>query len=379
MVDGSGIESDQVMQEMEKGSGGSKRRKSLTSHRMANFGLGQNGSVRFRGSSYQAGDDNVLIPENFVPSSQYLRRGKPKKRCTRPNLCKAVIILLGLLVVYLVFTSIFAFLNTEDPCIVAKRSLKAVDYPTPRFDMPPGWKPELPKIIHQQWKGSNIPNEKYVEWQKEWKKLYPEPEYQHILWTDRSQRDLIKDHYNWFLRYYDSYEFGIQRADAVRYFIMYHYGGLYADLDYEPLSNFWEYLPKDRISLVESPYLYNELVQNSLMSSPKGDPFWEHAFKILVAEHDKPVLSATGPVFLDTTVRTNFEPFHKLPCENFQRIPLGEHDDSPFLTLFHRELLGRLFPMKQCGEYHDKECQFARHHNTASYLKDTGVLKLIWT
>ena len=94
---------------------------------------------------------------------------------------------------------------------------------------------------------------------------------------------------------------------------------------------------------MQSPYLYNELVQNSLMSSPKGDPFWSHAFKVLVSEYTKPVLSATGPVFLDTTVKTNKEIYHKLPCENFQRIPMGEHEQSPFLTLLHREILGRLF------------------------------------
>merc|ERR1712051_954255 len=99
-----------------------------------------------------------------------------------------------------------------------------------------------------------------------------------MLWTDENGRELIESDYPWFLEIYDGYQFGIQRADAVRYFILHKYGGLYADLDYEPLVNFWDHLPQDRVALIESPYQYNEMVQNSVMSSPKEDPFWMTIF-----------------------------------------------------------------------------------------------------
>lgn len=71
-------------------------------------------------------------------------------------------------------------------------------------------------------------------------------------------------------------------------------GGVYADMDYEPLVNFWRYIPKDRVAFVESPFKYAELVQNSFMSSPKGDPFWESVFNALETQRMKAVFHSTG-------------------------------------------------------------------------------------
>ena len=46
-----------------------------------------------------------------------------------------------------------------------------------------------------------------------------------ILWTDQSIRAFLEKHYHWFLPAYDSYPYNIQRVDAARYFILYHFGG----------------------------------------------------------------------------------------------------------------------------------------------------------
>ncbi|GBG34369.1 Inositol phosphoceramide mannosyltransferase 2 [Hondaea fermentalgiana] len=353
-------------------SGGTdNRRRSSTASRLGNLmnGMGGSGSniVRRRGNSAQNGDQKGLVPDDFSVSAPFSSIGadganplrkNSTQQCLEKRSCKALLVLLGLLVLYTVFTLIFDAMHSEDPCVVARRSLHTVRNFPSRDDVPADWKPELPKIIHQQWKDTHITNPKYEMWSKRWKTLFPEPEFKHILWTDETQRELIAEHFDWFLPYYDGYKFNIQRADASRYFIMYAYGGIYADLDYEPLVNFWDHLPQDRVSLVESPYQYNEMVQNSLMSSPPKDPFWKHAFETLVKQFGKPVLAATGPVYLDITIKTNPHPWYALPCENFHRIPLGEQDQSPFLTLLHREVLGRI---------------------SASYLADTGLFNLLWT
>mmetsp|Transcript_20509 Transcript_20509/g.40320 ORF Transcript_20509/g.40320 Transcript_20509/m.40320 type:complete len:377 (-) Transcript_20509:2069-3199(-) len=367
-----------------------QRRRSSTATRLGNLMAGQAGSssnvVRRRGNSAQnSGDVKGLVPDDFSVETPASLNSAPLsskdkfQTCLKNKWCKLLLALLGLLVAYGIFALIFDAMHSEDPCVVARRSLHTVRSFPPRQDVPEDFKQELPKIIHQQWKDTHITNPKYELWSKRWKTLFPEPEYKHILWTDETQRQLIEEQFSWFLPYYDGYKFNIQRADASRYFIMYAFGGVYADLDYEPLVNFWDHLPQDRVSLVESPYQYNELVQNSLMSSPQGDPFWKHAFETLVKQFGKPVLAATGPVYLDITIKTNPHPWYPLPCENFHRIPLGEQDQSPFLTLLHREVLGRVFPMKQCGDYNDFACHQAKHHNTASYLADTGLFNLLWT
>lgn len=51
------------------------------------------------------------------------------------------------------------------------------------------------------------------------------------LWTNEKARNFIAKEYDWFLETYDNYPYPIMRADAIRYFILNHYGGIYIDLD----------------------------------------------------------------------------------------------------------------------------------------------------
>jgi mannosyltransferase OCH1-like enzyme len=50
-------------------------------------------------------------------------------------------------------------------------------------------------------------------------------------WTDDKARDFISEEYPWFLDTWDTFPFNIQRADAIRYFVLHHYGGIYLDMD----------------------------------------------------------------------------------------------------------------------------------------------------
>jgi mannosyltransferase OCH1-like enzyme len=38
---------------------------------------------------------------------------------------------------------------------------------------------------------------------------------------------------------------------SARYFILHHYGGIYADMDYEPTTNFYDELPQNTVAAVE--------------------------------------------------------------------------------------------------------------------------------
>ncbi|RHZ62481.1 uncharacterized protein CDV56_108931 [Aspergillus thermomutatus] len=50
-------------------------------------------------------------------------------------------------------------------------------------------------------------------------------------WTDQKARDFIAAEYPWFLTNFDGYKYPIQRADAIRYFVLAHYGRIYINLD----------------------------------------------------------------------------------------------------------------------------------------------------
>lgn len=86
----------------------------------------------------------------------------------------------------------------------------------------------IPKIIHQTYKTTTIPDI-WKPGQQACIDLHPD--YQYILWTDDMAREFIEEEYPWFLKTWDDYKYPIQRADAIRYFALVHYGGVYIDLD----------------------------------------------------------------------------------------------------------------------------------------------------
>ncbi|HEV2916622.1 MAG TPA: glycosyltransferase [Candidatus Babeliales bacterium] len=91
--------------------------------------------------------------------------------------------------------------------------------------------PRIPKIIHQIWVGSPLPDT-YIPFIESWKKHHPG--WQYILWTDQMIEELNlvnKDQYN------ATSNFG-QKSDIARYEILYRFGGLYVDIDFECLRSF---------------------------------------------------------------------------------------------------------------------------------------------
>lgn len=56
------------------------------------------------------------------------------------------------------------------------------------------------------------------------------PRFTFRLWANDDARDFLEEHYAWFLPYYDAFDQPIKRADAVRYFLLFHFGGVCACL-----------------------------------------------------------------------------------------------------------------------------------------------------
>ena len=172
---------------------------------------------------------------------------------------------------------------------------------------------KIPKIIHQtapadksKWKD---------EWficQKSWYKYFPEPEYKYIMWTDEDLDLFIKKEYSEFYNIYISYDLNIKRIDIARYFILYKYGGIYADMDYECYENFYHRIPQDKISIVESPYDWEKL-QNALMISPKEQKFWLKVIEESKNRTKEHVLDATGPKLISDIYLKNENDINVLP------------------------------------------------------------------
>ena len=172
----------------------------------------------------------------------------------------------------------------------------------------------FPKIIHQIYGfwdkkiPSNIQNRIDT-----WKKLHPD--YEYILWDKKKSREFIKNNYEWFLRLYDGYDYNVQRTDALRYFLLYHYGGIYSDIDLEPAKSLNTLLKKHcnkKCKLYKSSN--SDLLTNDFMISKPKNIFWKKIFNELILNYNFSSLSkhltvmyTTGPLLLDNA----YEKFKK--------------------------------------------------------------------
>ena len=99
----------------------------------------------------------------------------------------------------------------------------------------------IPKIIHQTWKDKNLPPIIYGL-VSENMKILKSNGYELMFWTDDMILKLINDEYPNFYNIYKSARTGVQRGDIARILLVYHYGGIYVDLDVLILRDFSEIL-----------------------------------------------------------------------------------------------------------------------------------------
>lgn len=165
--------------------------------------------------------------------------------------------------------------------------------------------------------------------QKSWQSLAQKNDLEYKFWTDKDLDNFVENYYpEFFSCCYSKYKRRIQQVDAARYMILHHYGGLYADMDFENCDdNMLQHMHKVNPSIVESPYKYNEDHHNSLMIAPHPrDPFWMHTLDAMrdpARLNSKSVLFSTGPQMLDNAIRVCREAegkpcVHKLPSREFQ-------------------------------------------------------------
>ena len=216
----------------------------------------------------------------------------------------------------------------------------------------------IPKIIHQ-----TAPADRskwhpiWSQCQKSWRDQFPDWEYK--MWTDEDLDDFMRTKYDWFYPTWKGYDQKIKRIDSARYFIMYEYGGLYADMDFECVRSFEHKIPQDRVSIAESPWKNDgrgEIYQNALMISPARHEFWETVFKKLAAAKAVPdVLFATGPRIIMSAVDDyGVRSINILPHKEFA----PEYDDDEFKPIYQS---GR----KTLINDGPKSGIFTRHYSTA--------------
>lgn len=93
--------------------------------------------------------------------------------------------------------------------------------------------------------------------------------------SDEDEHEFVKEHFNWFLSTFESFPYAVERADAFRYILMWVYGGVYVDMDYECKRPLSEYVPLLRrpVSLVTPK---NRGWSNSMIISLPRHELWRY-------------------------------------------------------------------------------------------------------
>ena len=140
----------------------------------------------------------------------------------------------------------------------------------------------IPKIIHKIWfdfGNGKLPPKEYLDYEKGCQNI--NKEWKIMRWNESNATELIKQKYPQFYKIFSNYPYPIQKVDAIRYFILYTYGGAYMDMDIKCVKKF-DTFNDDKIYLTQesnsnTPNKFN----NFLMVSPPKHRFWLHVFNAL--------------------------------------------------------------------------------------------------
>jgi len=174
----------------------------------------------------------------------------------------------------------------------------------------------IPRIFHKIWfnfnpenKKGNTPPKEYIDEEKNCLEI--NKDWKIMEWDEQSCLVFLKRYYNFFYDKFINYKYQIQKVDAIRYFILYHYGGVYMDMDIKCIKTF-DIFNENKIYLVEdSNPLFNTGINNFLMASPKKHEFWLHVFDQLSKNYNSlnilrclHILKSAGPGMLNDAYKS---------------------------------------------------------------------------
>jgi hypothetical protein len=224
----------------------------------------------------------------------------------------------------------------------------------------------IPHILHQTWKSPQLPAP-FSDFQASWRALHPGWSYK--LWTDADNDQFVKTNYASWYDLYRSFDREIFRADMARCLYLHHFGGVYLDLDIEPLRPLTHLIAQHSCLLGSEPELHARklwnklrLASNAVMASTPGHPFWlrmlnEIAHRARSTRADNPV-STTGPVTLDAVYERWGKALGVHLVEPDAFFPVPDLDNtklqlSAALTEHYRRMISlRAYPTASWGVHH---------------------------
>jgi mannosyltransferase OCH1-like enzyme len=135
--------------------------------------------------------------------------------------------------------------------------------------------------IIQTWKSNEVPHYYYslIEQLRQLNKPC-----KFLFFTDKNIIDFMANEMPQYYETFVNLKYKIQQLDFFRYLAIYHYGGLYLDLDMEITQSF-ENMDVNKCTFpveTQGKFKPNMLIGNYAFYAPKGDPFVKHIIDNIV-------------------------------------------------------------------------------------------------
>jgi len=149
----------------------------------------------------------------------------------------------------------------------------------------------VPKVIHQTWKDEQLPE--HLKLMQE-TVIQAHRDYEYKFWTDKDLELFLKQVYPKTFEFYETnFPYVIQKIDFVRLLLLYHFGGVYIDIDSMCIKSV-DSLLKYPCTLVSterhnsfSKKHYPIVLNNAFMASEKGNAFLREVI-ISIIEYTHP-------------------------------------------------------------------------------------------
>ena len=152
----------------------------------------------------------------------------------------------------------------------------------------------------------------FSDWIYSWERN--QGDWKYLFWTAPGAKYFIRRTFRSHFTMYNGYPTKLQKADARRYFIMYHYGGVFADLDLESVFPVHGVLTKYPCIIAQEPnahraFLYDKelpyIPMPGVMACRPKHPFFKFVIDLLqdyAKDLSFDALRSTGPKFLKDAV-----------------------------------------------------------------------------
>lgn len=193
---------------------------------------------------------------------------------------------------------------------------------------------KIPKIIHHIWIGSPVPD-KVNKLRKTWIKYHPD--WEHKLWTEKEILDFGLKNIN---LYNQAKNYG-EKSDIARYEILYRFGGLYIDTDFECFQAFDIF--HETCSFYAGVAYNNEVeIFNGLIGASPNSIILKHCIESIKrppgsTDTTWSILLRTGPFFFTKCFFEKIESYSDVavafPLTYFYGLPSSKKNDDLSLWL----------------------------------------------